>query len=81
MKALNAIALTLVISGAVNWGLIGAFGFDLVAAIAGTTFGNLNIVNQIVYVLVGLAGLWAFVFYPMVSRSHEKHSSRTMHTA
>jgi uncharacterized membrane protein YuzA (DUF378 family) len=42
------------IIGAINWGLIGALGFNLVTAI----FGDMTAVTRIVYVLVGLAGLY-----------------------
>lgn len=48
------IALVLMIVGAINWGLVGAFQFDLVAAL----FGEMSMLSRIVYVLVGLAGLW-----------------------
>jgi uncharacterized membrane protein YuzA (DUF378 family) len=48
------IALVLMIVGAINWGLVGAFGFDLVAAI----FGDMTTASRAVYVLVGLAGLY-----------------------
>lgn len=48
------IALVLMIVGAINWGLVGGFGFDLVAAI----FGSGTTASRIVYVLVGLGGLW-----------------------
>ena len=72
-KLLNTIALTLVIAGAVNWGLVAFFNFDLVAAIAGTTFGNINTFNRVVYALVGLSGLYALVFYPMVTHVQERH--------
>ena len=83
MKALNVIALTLLIAGAINWGLIAFFRFDLVAAVAGTTFGNLNSVNQIIYALVGLAGLYSLVLYPWVakeeSRAPHSYGSRPQH--
>ena len=52
---LNKIALTLVIIGAVNWGLVGLFRFDLVAWLFG---GQTAIISRVVYTLVGLAGLW-----------------------
>ena len=52
---LDKIALTLAIIGALNWGSIGIFGFDLVAAIFG---GQAAIGSRIVYTLVGIAGLW-----------------------
>jgi uncharacterized membrane protein YuzA (DUF378 family) len=60
MTVLDRIALLLVIVGAVNWGLVGAFQFDLVAAI----FGGQNApLARIVYVLVGLAGLYCITFF------------------
>jgi uncharacterized membrane protein YuzA (DUF378 family) len=53
-KVLDWVALTLMIIGAINWGLVGAFGFNLVTAL----FGDMTAVTRIVYVLVGLAGLY-----------------------
>jgi uncharacterized membrane protein YuzA (DUF378 family) len=58
MKALNVSTLTLVIVGAVNWGLVGLFQFDLVAALFG---GQDAALSRIVYGLVGLAGLYQIV--------------------
>ena len=49
-------ALSLVIIGAINWLLIGLFGFDLVAFIFG---GQGAIVSRIIYTVVGIAGLWS----------------------
>lgn len=54
MKVIDKIALVLIIIGAINWGLIGIFEFDLVAAI----FGNMSVVSRIIYSLVGISGLW-----------------------
>ncbi len=54
MKALDKIALALIIIGAINWGLIGFFKFDLVAGI----FGQMSVLSRIVYALVGISGLW-----------------------
>lgn len=51
----DRIALVLVIVGALNWGAIGLFGFDLVAFIGG---GQMATVSRVIYTLVGLAGLW-----------------------
>lgn len=56
---LDIISLTLVIIGALNWGLIGLFNFDLVAAL----FGKMSMLSRIVYSLVGIAGLYALSFY------------------
>ena len=50
-----AFALILTIVGALNWGSIGLFGFDLVAFLGG---GQTAIVSRIIYTLVGLAGVW-----------------------
>ncbi|MCF0124647.1 MAG: DUF378 domain-containing protein [Clostridia bacterium] len=54
MRVLDKIALVLIIIGAVNWGLIGLFKFDLVA----TIFGNMSLLSRIIYTLVGISGLW-----------------------
>ena len=54
MKVIDKIALVLIIIGALNWGLLGLFGFDLVA----TLFGEMTIISRIVYGLVGISGLW-----------------------
>lgn len=53
---LDRIALVLVIIGALNWLLVGLFKYDLVAALFG---GTTSLVSRIIYVVVGLAGLWA----------------------
>ena len=59
MKTLDVIALILVVIGAINWGLIGFFRFDLVAMIFGTMSGF----SRVIYALVGLAGLYAITFF------------------
>lgn len=59
MKVLNTLVLVLVIIGALNWGLIALFSFDLVAWL----FGNMTMLSRIVYGLVGIAGLWAITFF------------------
>lgn len=56
-KSLNAATLLLVIVGALNWLLVGAFEFDLVATITGNDFGEVNAFSRIIYILVGLSGL------------------------
>lgn len=58
MKALDYIALILVIVGAVNWGLIGFFKFDLVRVI----FGDMSLVSRIIYAAIGICGLYALSF-------------------
>lgn len=63
MKILNCIALTLVIIGALNWLLVGLLDFNLVD----TLFGVGSILSKIIYILVGIAGLWSIAFYSKVS--------------
>lgn len=55
MKAIWWISKLLVVIGAINWGLVGAFNFDLVS----TIFGDGSVVTRIVFILVGIAGLMA----------------------
>jgi hypothetical protein len=57
MRAINLLTLALVIVGGLNWGLVGAFNFDLVAAI----FGPMSPLARLVYVLVGVSALWQIV--------------------
>ncbi len=57
---MNAIALILVIVGAINWGSIGLFGLDLVALLFG---GQLSLMSRIIFTVVGLAGLWCISFF------------------
>lgn len=55
MMILDRIALLLVIIGALNWGSIGLFGFDIVAWIFG---GQAEIASRIIYTLVAICGIW-----------------------
>ena len=73
MKGLNVLALILVIVGALNWGLVALFEWDLVAEIFGETFGTTNAATRIVYGLVGLAGLYlAVTLLPAILRSDSR---------
>jgi uncharacterized protein len=58
MKALNALAVVLVIVGGLNWGLVALAEFDLVAWLFGEDFGQTNAASRIVYGLVGLAAVY-----------------------
>lgn len=68
MRTLSIIAWLLVIIGAINWGLVGAFGFNIVSAISGS-HANLA---RIIYVLVGLAGLYSIGLFSLISREWEE---------
>jgi uncharacterized membrane protein YuzA (DUF378 family) len=57
MRYLNALFLTLVIVGGLNWLLVGIAGFDLVAAITGNEFGETSPLSSIVYILVGISAI------------------------
>ncbi len=67
---LDKFALTLAIVGALNWGSVGLFGFDLVAFLFG---GQMGVVSRVVYTLVGLAGLWCIT---LLFRENEPFESR-----
>jgi len=54
MKALNILAIVLLVVGGLNWGLVGTTGFDLVRAI----FGDMTLLSRIVYTLVGVAAVY-----------------------
>jgi hypothetical protein len=59
VKKLDTLALVLTIVGGLNWGLVGLFRFDLVAAIfGGMEFGETNVASRIVYTLVGLSAIY-----------------------
>ncbi len=57
-RTLDIVTLLLVIVGAVNWGLVGLFEFDLVATIAGEDFGETNLFSRAIYILVGVSGVY-----------------------
>ena len=59
MKTLDSIVLILVIVGAVNWGLIGFFQYNLVNSL----FGFMPALERIIYALVGIAGLYSLSFF------------------
>ena len=64
MQFVNGLALTLLIIGGLNWGLIGVFEFDLVAAI----FGPMTLLSKIVYTLVGVSAVYSiFLLKPFVN--------------
>ena len=65
MGILYNIAVILVLIGAINWGLVSLFKFDLVAAIlAGSgKFGSVSTISRIIYGLVGLSALYVIVQY------------------
>jgi uncharacterized protein len=73
MKAINLITLCLIIIGGLNWGLVGLFQFDLVAAIFG---GQATMLSRIVYVLVGLSALWQLYPFVKAVQTDQVHAER-----
>lgn len=77
MHTLRKVALAFVIIGAINWGLIGFFQFDLVASI----FGGQNTgISRIVYAIVGLSGLICLSFYFDPETERHTDNNRGMRT-
>lgn len=69
MKTLDTLAAILVIVGGLNWGLVAAANFDLVATITGAgAFGNKNLLGALVYGLVGLAALYQGLGWKAIQR-------------
>lgn len=61
-RGMDYTVLTIAIIGAINWGLIGFFNFNLVAFL----FGDMTIFSRIVYGIVGIAGLYIISLYGRV---------------
>lgn len=68
MKAFDVLAAVLLVVGGLNWGLVGAAHFDLVATIFGMKFGETSAISSIVYVLVGLAALYQALSFKAIQR-------------
>ena len=56
---LDIVALILIIIGAINWGLIGFFRFDLIASL----LGQLSAISRIIYAIVGIAGIYSLILF------------------
>ncbi|MGI6007992.1 MAG: DUF378 domain-containing protein [Ruminococcus sp.] len=69
-SGLDYTALTIALIGAVNWGLIGFFQFDLVAFIC----GNMSWISRIIYAVVGLSGLYLLSMYGRIVTSRSSQS-------
>ncbi len=71
MKALYNIMLTLVIIGAINWGILGLFKMDIIGSIFG---GMTSVISRIIFVLVGLCGLGSIALYAPINKEEVSHS-------
>ncbi|MBC8531564.1 DUF378 domain-containing protein [Gehongia tenuis] len=67
---MTTLSLILVIIGAINWGLVGLFQFDLVSFLFG---GQTALVSRIIYTIIGAAGLWSI---SLLFRKHEREEDR-----
>lgn len=70
MRPINSITLLLLIVGGLNWGLVGLFDFDLVAAL----FGEMSTLSRIVYVLVGASALYQLI--PLFRGDENRRTAR-----
>lgn len=66
-RGFDYFALTVAIIGAINWGLIGFFKFDLVAFL----LGDLTVLSRIVYAIVGICGLYLISVYGRITSFNE----------
>lgn len=64
-NVIGLIALVLLVIGGLNWALVGLFNFDLVAAI----FGRMSVLSRAVYVVVGLAAVYAIAMFSRFTRA------------
>ncbi|MHC4119370.1 MAG: DUF378 domain-containing protein [Planctomycetota bacterium] len=72
LKSIDMVAYALLLIGALNWGLIGLFRFDLVAAI----FGSMTVFSRIVYTIVGVAAVYDLMSLPSILKRWEIHVRR-----
>lgn len=75
MKTLDVIAWTLLAIGGLNWGLVGLFGFNLVA----TIFGEMSMLSRLVYVLVGLSAIYDITCVKVIWKRWGMHYTEAAH--
>ena len=67
MKTIDYIALIIIIIGAINWGLVGIFQFDLIRVL----FGDMSIFSRVIYTLVGICGLYAISYFGRIASNND----------
>ena len=67
MKTIDVAAASILFIGGVNWGLVGLFGFNLVAWI----FGEMSMLTRIIYVLVGISAIYDAVMWKAIQKRWE----------
>jgi len=65
---IDGLAIIIVIIGALNWGFIGLFNYDVIA----TVLGEMNILTRVAYMIIGLAGLWTIFAFMKKRRAAQK---------
>ena len=75
MKTMDVFVWTLLAIGGLNWGLVGIFNFDLVAAI----FGEMSILSRMIYAIVGLAALYDIVAVKAIWQRWGMHLGTVSH--
>lgn len=75
MRTLNIITLALIVIGGLNWGLVGLFDFNLVAAI----FGIESVLSRLIYILVGLSAVWQIAPFLQATKIGEVPAERHHH--
>src|SRR5687768_8495234 len=70
VSIVNAVTFTLVIVGALNWGLVGIAQFDLVAALFGLSFGEVSPITRVIYSLVGVSAVYQALSFTNVVNSN-----------
>jgi uncharacterized membrane protein YuzA (DUF378 family) len=68
MKKIDVLTKILLVVGALNWGLVGLANFDLVARVFGMHFGEKNALTAVVYLLVGVSGLYQLLAWKAMQR-------------
>src|SRR5262245_37354498 len=71
LSGITWVAIVLTVIGALNWGLVGLFNFDLVA----TIFGHLSAISRVLYVIIGLAGLYLIVDAARLRETHRPRAT------
>ena len=71
MKVLNSIFLGVLIIAAINWGAIGLFDVNLISTIFG---GMSSVIVRVIYILAGIAGIWAFSFFSKMDNDSIEHA-------
>jgi uncharacterized membrane protein YuzA (DUF378 family) len=74
MRKLDILAAVLVVVGGLNWGLVAVAEFDLVATLAGLSFGETNGLTRVVYGLVGLAALYQVAQQSAIRQRWSRHN-------